>query len=140
RPEARDVLDVIAGENAVLTCGHLGVRDTDILIDAAQEAGVSRIVVNHPVFVVGASPEQAVEWARRGVYIEHCLSMYFGLVERRRDVEELQRFIDAVGPEQTIFSSDSGQKVNPLPVTLFRRAVRTFLDRGMPAEVLTKLV
>lgn len=140
RPEAREVLDVIAAEDAVLTCGHLGVHDTDLLIAGAREAGISRIVVNHPVFVVGASPEQAVEWARKGVYIEHCLSMYFGLPERRRDIEELLRFVDAVGPEQTIFSSDSGQKVNPLPVTLFRRAVRALLDRGVPAEQLTRLV
>jgi hypothetical protein len=139
-PAAREVLDVIAAEDAVLTCGHLGVADTDLLITAAQEAGVRRIVVNHPVFVVGASVEQAVEWSRRGVYIEHCLSMYFGLPERRRDIEELARFVDAVGPEQTLFSSDSGQKVNPLPVTLFRRAVRAFLDRGTTEEDLTRLV
>lgn len=140
RPEARDVLDVIAAEDAVLTCGHLGVGDTDLLITAAQEAGVRKIVVNHPVFVVGASPEQAVAWARKGVYIEHCLSMYFGLPERRRDLGELVQFVDAVGTEQTVFSSDSGQKVNPLPVTLYRRAVRALLDRGVAAEDLTRMV
>lgn len=140
RPEARDVLDVIASQDAVLTCGHLGVKDTDLLIGAAQEAGVRRIVVNHPVFVVGASPDHAVEWARRGVFIEHCLSMYFGLPERRRDLGELLTFLEAVGPGQTVFSSDSGQKVNPLPVTLYRRAARALLDQGISADTLRRLV
>ena len=139
-PVVRDILDVIASHHAVLTCGHLGVDDTDLLIEAAQQAGIERIVVNHPVFVVGASVDQAVAWARRGVYIEHCLSMYFGLPERRRDIAELARFLDEVGAEQTIFSSDSGQKVNPLPVTLYRRALRSLLDRGVSADDLRRYV
>jgi hypothetical protein len=88
-------------------------------------------VVNHPCFVVGASVEQAAAWARQGVHIEHCAIMYFGKPERRRDLGELLSFIRAVGPDRTVISSDSGQKVNPLPVTLFRRAARALLDAGV---------
>lgn len=130
-PAVRDILSVIAAEDAVLTCGHLGVTESQALIDAALEAGVRRIVVNHPCFVVGASVEQAAAWARQGVYIEHCAIMYFGRPERRRDFDELMAFVTAVGPGQTIMSSDSGQKGNPLPVTLYRRAVRGLLDAGV---------
>ena len=139
-PEVRDILSVIAAEDAVLTCGHLGVTEASPLIDAALEAGVRRIVVNHPVFVVGASMEQAAAWARQGVYIEHCAVMYYGKPERRRDLDELLSFIKAVGVEQTIISSDSGQKTNPLPVTLFRRAARGLLDAGVPEEDIRRLV
>ena len=140
RPEVRDILSVIAAEDAVLTCGHLGVTESQRLIDAALEAGVQRIVVNHPVFVVGASVEQAAAWARQGVYIEHCAIMYYGRPERRRDLDELLSFIKAVGVGQTVISSDSGQKTNPLPVTLYRRAVRGLLDAGMPAADIRQLV
>jgi len=139
-PEVRDILSVIAGEDAVLTCGHLGIAESQALIDAALEAGVQRIVVNHPVFVVGASVEQAAAWARQGVYIEHCAVMYYGKPERRRDLDELLSFIKAVGVERTIISSDSGQKTNPLPVTLFRRAARGLLDAGLPEEDIRRLV
>jgi hypothetical protein len=138
-PEVRDILDVIAAEDAVLTCCHLGVEESSALIDAALEAGVSRIVVNHPIFVVGASVEQAVEWARKGVTIEHCVVMYFGREERRRDLDELLTFIKEVGVERTVLSSDSGQKNNPLPVTLFRRAVRGLLDAGIGEDDIRKL-
>lgn len=139
-PEVRDILAVIAAEEAVLTCGHLGVEESQALIDAALEAGVRRIVVNHPCFVVGASVEQAAAWARQGVYIEHCAVMYFGRPERRRDIGELLAFIEAVGTSQTVISSDSGQKSNPLPVTLIRRAVRGLLDAGLPEPDLRQLV
>jgi hypothetical protein len=139
-PEVRDILSVIAAEDAVLTCGHLGVEESQALIDAALEAGVSRIVVNHPIFVVGASVEQAVAWARQGVTIEHCIVMYFGRPERRRDLDELLTFIKEVGVERTILSSDSGQKTNPLPVTLFRRAVRGLLDAGLAEDDIRRLV
>ncbi|GID30720.1 DUF6282 family protein [Paractinoplanes brasiliensis] len=139
-PEVRDILDVIAAEQAVLTCGHLGVEESDALIGAALEAGVSRIVVNHPIFVVGASIEQAVAWARKGVTIEHCVVMYFGREERRRDLDELLTFIKEVGVERTVLSSDSGQKNNPLPVTLFRRAVRGLLDAGIGEDDIRRLV
>jgi hypothetical protein len=127
----RDVLSVIAAEDAVLTCGHLGIEESQRLIDAALEEGVRRIVVNHPVFVVGASVEQAAAWARQGVFIEHCVVMYYGKPERRRDLDELLSFIKAVGVGNTVLSSDSGQKNNPLPVTLYRRAARGLLDAGL---------
>jgi len=139
-PVVRDILAVIAAEDAVLTCGHLGVAESQALIDAAIEAGVGRILINHPVFVVGASVEQAAAWARQGVYIEHCAIMYWGKPERRRSLDELLAFIKAVGVEQTILSSDSGQKTNPLPVTLYRRAARGLLDAGLAEADIRRLL
>ncbi|MEV6634782.1 DUF6282 family protein [Actinoplanes sp. NPDC051470] len=139
-PEVRDILDVIAAEHAVLTCGHLGVPEAQKLIDAALEAGVDRILVNHPVFVVGADVQQAVAWAEQGVTIEHEVIMYFGKPERRRDLGELLTFIKEVGVERTILCSDSGQKTNPLPVTLYRRAVRALLDAGVSEDDIRRLV
>jgi len=139
-PEVRDILSVIAAEEAVLTCGHLGVTESQALIDAALEAGIQRIVVNHPCFVVGASVEQAAAWARQGVHIEHCAVMYFGIPERRRDLGELLTFIKAVGTSRTVISSDSGQKANPLPVTLYRRAVRALLDAGLSEPEIRSMV
>ncbi|MDG4832537.1 DUF6282 family protein [Solwaraspora sp. WMMD1047] len=139
-PEVQDILSVIAAEDAVLTCGHLGVDEAQPLIDAALAAGVGRILVNHPCFVVEASVEQAVAWARQGVTIEHCIIMYFGRPERRRDLGELLTFIKEVGVGQTVLSSDSGQKTNPLPVTLYRRAVRGLLDAGISESDIRQLV
>ncbi|MEV0316475.1 hypothetical protein B0I32_104522 [Nonomuraea fuscirosea] len=139
-PEVHDILSIIAAEQAILTCGHLGVEETTKLIAAARGAGIERILVNHPCFVVGASVEQAAEWSRQGAHIEHCLVMYFGRPERRRELDELLAFIKAVGPERTVLSSDSGQRNNPLPVTLFRRGARGLLDAGLPEADIRRML
>lgn len=131
RADVRDVLDIVAAQDAVLNCGHLGAAEIDAVLPVARAAGVRRIVVSHPSFVIGATPERTREWVRQGVKIEQCIA-----VARKLDPAELAAYIDAAGVENTIISSDYGQKKNPLPVTGFRRMARALLDAGRkPDEV-----
>lgn len=137
-PEARDIIDVIAGESAVLNCGHLPAAEIDVLVPAAFAAGVERVVISHPDFVVGASPERIGDWCRQGAYVEHCLAMLVGrsAQDKHPPMERIGPFYEAAGPDRTIFSSDLGQAGNPLPITGYRRMVRILLDAGVePAAV-----
>ena len=135
-PEARDIIDVIAGESAVLNCGHLPADEIDVLVPAAFAGGVRRVVISHPDFVVGASPERIADWCRQGAYVEHCLAMLVGRSATEPPMARIADFYRAAGPERTIFSSDLGQAGNPLPVTAYRRMVRILLDNGVaPAAV-----
>lgn len=52
----------------------------------------------------------------------------------------LLSFVKAVGVGRTVISSDSGQKNNPLPVTLYRRAVRGLLGAGLAESDIRQLV
>lgn len=135
REVVRDVLAVIAAEDAVLNCGHLGADEIDALLPAARDAGVRRIVVSHPMFVIGATPQRTVDWVRQGAKIEQCIA-----VARKLEPAEFAAYIDAVGVENTIISSDFGQKKNPLPVTGFRRMTRTLLDAGRSHDDLRKMI
>jgi hypothetical protein len=135
RPEVHDVLSLIAEEQSVLNCGHLAADEVDILIPAARQAGVERIVVSHPSFVIGATPERTTSWVAQGAYIEQCIA-----VARKMADGELASYIDAVGVDRTIISSDFGQKKNPLPVTGFRRIARSLLDAGRSEDDVRKLV
>ncbi|MTD52978.1 DUF6282 family protein [Amycolatopsis pithecellobii] len=133
---SRDILDVIASENAILNCGHLPAEEIDVLIPGALEAGVTRIVVSHPSFILGAGPERIGNWCGKGVFVEHCLAMVVGRQPAERPFERIADFYRAAGPGQTIMSSDLGQKNNPLPVTAYRRMVRALLDEGIaPADI-----
>lgn len=135
-PEVRDIIDVIAGESAVLNCGHLPADEIDVLVPAAFAGGVRRVVISHPDFVVGASPERIADWCRQGAYVEHCLAMLVGRSATEPPMARIADFYRAAGPERTIFSSDLGQAGNPLPVTAYRRMVRILLDNGVaPAAV-----
>ena len=134
----RDILEIIAGEDAILNCGHLPADHIDVLVPGAIEAGVSRIVISHPDFVIGADPDRAAQWCRQGAYIEHCAAMLAGKRTPGTPYEKISGFYEAVGAGQTIISSDLGQKGNPLPITAYRRVVRSLLDGGItPAEITT---
>lgn len=135
RPVVHDVLGIIAEEQAILNCGHLGADEIDALIPAARSAGVERIVVSHPMFVIGANPERTKQWCRQGAKIEQCIA-----VSRKLAPGELDAYIDAVGVDNTIISSDFGQKKNPLPVTGYRWIVRKLLDGGRDPEDVRKMV
>ena len=131
--DVREVLAVIAEEGAIMNCGHLPADEIDVLIPAAREAGVERILVSHPGFIIGGSPERTASWAGQGAYIEHCLAFLMG-ASAPGDLSPFQPFIDAVGVSQSIFSSDLGQAGNPLPLTGYRRLVRLLLEAGYTEE------
>jgi hypothetical protein len=133
---ARDIIDVIAAESAVLNCGHLPAAEIDVLVPAALAAGVTRIVVSHPDFIVGAAPERIADWCGQGVFVEHCLAMLVGRQPAEPPMAKIAGYYRAAGPDRTIISSDLGQRGNPLPITAYRRMVRAMLDGGVaPAEV-----
>lgn len=138
KAEAREILELIASENAILNTGHLGWQEIDVLLPAAKEAGVDRIVISHPTFIVGASAEKAGEWARTyGVAIEHCLNQ---LLSGKLPFDVMLEYIRHAGVGNTVLSSDLGQRNNPLPVTAYRIAVRQLLDAGFAEADITSLV
>jgi MFS family permease len=128
----RDILDVIAAESAIMNCGHLPAEEIDVLIPGALAAGVTRIVVSHPDFIVGADPARIGAWCRMGAHVEHCLAMLVGREPKPEPFARIAEYYRAAGPGRTILSSDLGQKNNPLPVTAYRRMVRVLLDEGLP--------
>jgi hypothetical protein len=139
-PEAQDILSVIAQESAILNCGHLPADEIDVLIPAAVAAGVERIVVSHPDFIVGGDPERVGRWCRQGAYVEHCLAMVVKNPADTAGVEKVASFLRETGVGHTIFSSDLGQKNNPLPMTAYRRMVRRMLDAGTPEDDIRAMV
>lgn len=127
-----DILDIIHEQRAILAGGHLPAADLDVLIDAAWQMGIERISVQHPNFVVGASPERARQWAEKGAVIEHSLCMYDDRSTFYHwELSVLLEYIDAVGPERTALVSDLGQRNNPLPVESYERIVTMLLDAGV---------
>lgn len=141
REEVRDILTLIKEHDAVLTGGHLDVNDIDLLIRTARDMGIERVLVNHPNFVTGATPEQCREWADLGARFEHSLCMY----DDRSTffhwkIDVLLDYVKAVGVERTLLCSDLGQKNNPLPVEAYRKVVRALLDAGVSGRDIQRMV
>ncbi len=143
KPEVSDILEQIRDHDAILTGGHLPASEIDILITEAQKIGVRRILVNHPNFIIGASPELAGEWARKGVYIEHSVGMYdtfFGTRKSALEFSTLEQYIAAAGTGRTLLVSDTGQQNNARPVDVIKVAIRKLLDHGYDETAIRSMV
>jgi hypothetical protein len=140
-PEVLEVLDLIARADAILACGHLAAPEINALISAAQMRGVTRVLVNHPNFIIGADPDLCASWAAKGVFIEHSLCHYVKTSSFCRfSVETLLKYIEAAGPERTLLSSDLGQVGNPTPVEGFRAIIAALDAAGVAGPTIRQLV
>lgn len=142
-PEVGEIIDLIAEEDAILNTGHLGAAEIDVLVPAAFRAGVRRVLISHPDFVVGGVPEQVGGWAEQGAHIEFCVGLYdraAGLRDTDLTLDDLVRYLDAVPRERVVISSDTGPLRSPRPVHTVRRVLRGLLDLGRPAADLAAAV
>lgn len=140
-PEAVEILELIRDRGAILMAGHSDARVINELITTALSLGLERIVVNHPNFVVGADPELCRSWARKGVYIEHSLTMYTRRSHpHHATFEDLLAYLDACGPSETIFGSDQWKAGDPYPAESYHFVLGELLERGVAAEDLHTIV
>jgi hypothetical protein len=141
RPEVAVILGQIAEAGAVLAAGHMAPDRIQMLLDAARTAGVTRVIVNHPEFVIKASREQVAKFAESGAIIEHECCMYDGDSEFHHwDVETLKGWIDLVGAERTSIGSDLGQVDNPSPIDSFKKMLGQLHDCGVSERDLRTMV
>lgn len=131
KPEVHDILDLIARSQTILATAHLSFEEMTVLIRDARARGVEKIIVTHAEMeVTNLTIEQQVELADLGAYIEHVILPMLPLYSRL-DPMQFVAAIQAVGPERTILSTDSGQPLNPHPIEGMRQFVRTLLYKGL---------
>jgi hypothetical protein len=128
----REVVELVVEADAVLASGHLSPADIEMAFEAAVAAGGRRLLLNHPNFIVEASPDVAARLVGLGAYVEHNLSLYDeDSTFHRWSVEVLADWIKEIGAEHTILASDLGQKGNPLPFDSYVKVCERLLDCGV---------
>lgn len=132
----KQILDLIAAHDAIISSGHLHVSEAWALFGEAKRRGVKRMIMNHPTYGLHSSMEDIRELAQLGVVMEQSACLF---VDSRFNVfppEHLKEQIDAAGPENSSIGSDLGQVDNPSPVEGLRQAIRLCLGLGYtPAEI-----
>ena len=131
-PEAHEVLEVIARHDMVLCTGHLSRDEIFTLVDGAVAAGVRQIVVTHPEFPSqNVSPADQVALAEKGALLERCFTTtYTGKAPWERFFEATR----AVGAENTLWSTDLGQRFNPPVEDGMALMADRFLEAGFSEE------
>jgi Family of unknown function (DUF6282) len=113
-PEVKEVLALIAKNKLTLATGHSSAREDLLLVRAAKDIGIDRIVVTHAMLPpVKMTVEQMKQAASMGAYLEFVYNALIG-PSKVFEMPEYAAAIRAVGPEHCILSSDLGQAGNPL--------------------------
>jgi hypothetical protein len=144
KDEVKVILDLIAEHNLILSGGHLHVTEIVKVFEEAKKRGITKLLVNHPTFIIGATHDDIRFLAlEMGAWIEHSFCMYIK-VRASRDAmyppEELDALIKAATVDKTILASDLGQVGNDRPVAGFRSVIKTCIKLGYSDEDIRKLI
>jgi hypothetical protein len=129
RPEVIAVLETIASLDLALATGHSSPQDTLLLVRAARDLGIERIVITHPLGdLTLPDPIQ-----REVIALGALLEFPFGMVEPigTTPIAELVARIRSAGAESVVLSTDLGQPANPVPAVGFASGVQRLLDSGI---------
>jgi hypothetical protein len=139
KPEVHEIIALIKEEDAILASGHMPPLEIFAVFEAAQKAGVDKLLVQHPDFVIGATHDDARRLAAMGAYIEHSIGMYYN---DRDDwqVSKLVEWIEVVGPEHTSLGSDVGQATSPMPADVFAKVSRGLVSHGLHEKAVRTMI
>ena len=138
-PDARTVIDMIADFGAVLATGHLSEKEIFAVVDHALGRGHDKIVVTHPEMQCpDLSLDVQVQLARQGCVMEYCavncMPMFQAVTSDR-----MKESIEAVGPENAIIATDSGQPFSPRLPDMFRSFAQVLHEKGLPLDAIAAM-
>jgi hypothetical protein len=140
KPEAKKICELVAESDACLATGHLSLAETKALLDEAKRAGVKKFLVTHANWALTRyEPDVQKELIAAGAYLEYvavsCVSPIFW--EQKPD--ELAAWIEELGGDRLILSSDLGQASAPPHPEGIRMLLSSMLDIGADYDELEKM-
>ncbi len=137
--EAKDVINIIADFDAVLATGHMSAEEIYALVDYAIGKGHRRIIVTHPEMQCpNLSIETQMELAKEGCMMEYCAVNCMPMFQSV-SAEQMKDAIDAVGPDNSIIATDSGQPFSPKTPDMFRIFAQTLHEKGVTLDAIATM-
>ena len=130
QPSLFDIFELVRQHDAVLATGHVSAEEIRVLVRAAREVGVRKVVVTHPEMPWVDVPVAIQEELRDlGAYFERCYASTLpgiGDVPLARIISDIRR----VGIESTVLATDCGAATIPAPVAGMRNYLAALLAEG----------
>ena len=98
----KEILDIIAEHDVILSSGHLHVAEIFALFDEAKRRGVKRLLTNHPTYGLHMTYDDIAALAAMGVVLEQSACLYVNSRFNVYPPEELKRQVDAAGPAMSL--------------------------------------
>jgi hypothetical protein len=127
-PEVIAVLETIASLDLALATGHSSPQDSLLLVRAAHELGIDRIVITHPLDDLTLPDAIQREVIALGALLEYPIANAAPIGSTSFD--EFVSRIRSAGAENVVLSTDLGQAANPVPAAGFASGVQRLLDAG----------
>ena len=135
--EVQRIIELIAGQDAVLATGHVSPAESLAVLRYAQACGVRRLIVTHASQSVPAmSVEDQWRAVELGALIEHCFLAVTDCCPGVIAMESIAEQIRSVGHQHVVLSSDFGQPENGPPVESFGRHARRLHELGFGEQEL----
>jgi hypothetical protein len=137
-----EILSILAQHTqVVLATGHLGREEVDVLVRRARQAGVQRLVVTHPHFMVDATPKDMQNWQSLGAYLEFTAVISLPNSPLYcRPVQDVAAIIKELDPAKIVLCSDLGLKNAGWPVEGMVTFLKLLLEAGLAYDDLKKMV
>lgn len=112
-PETHDVLELIAKYDMAMATGHLSPEDCLLVVKAAKEHGVKKIICTHVSSVAsGYDTSYQKEMIKYGAIMEHTMG---GVWSGKLPYERMEGMIRDVGIENCLICTDFGQPHRSYP-------------------------
>jgi hypothetical protein len=135
-PGAQEVIEVVRDYGLTLCTGHLGWPEIRVLVPAARQAGVGKVVITHPESPsIGLTPAQQAWLAAQGAYFERCYA-YSG---SSQVIDAEARAVRSTGVARNVLSSDLGRMDGPPPDVGLAVFIREFSRRGFTDSELRQM-
>jgi len=132
-PELHEIFKMIAENDGILGISHQSTRERFMMVKAAQELGVQRIVIEHPqLHVSRMTVDQLKELASVGVFLGLTyVCAVPNYIVPEIDKFELSTWVKAVGTGRWVSQTDLSQLQNPDPVEGLRMLAKVLLSQGI---------
>lgn len=141
KQEVMVILEKIARADVALGTAHLSPHESLILVKAARDAGVSKIIVTHPeASFVGMTVPEMKELAGLGAFLEFDYAHFTDTMPSPTTPAATAQTIREIGAEHCIMATDGGQDNNPPPVEMMRLYIAAMLEQGISPEEIRTMV
>lgn len=136
-PETLTILDLIAEAGVCLATGHLSLGEIRILQDEANARGIKKFLVTHANWALcRLDLDVQKELIEKGAYLEYVAVSCTSPIFYEQNPEELAAWINELGGDKLVLSSDLGQpSAAPHPEGM-RMLIAALLDLGVPYTTL----
>lgn len=136
-PELWDIIDLVAKANVVLICGHQSIPEKEALIKCARQAGVKKVILDHPQDPFTVPVEKQKELVAMGAMVNY---VYLRVRDGVQPIETVASEIREVGAENIVISTDLGQIDGPPPAEGLKSFIEGLLEVGIRRDAIDLMV